>query len=110
MQVIFESRHPAAAELREVAIERVRFAMRRLTWLVPRAKVQLADTNGPRGGADKLCQIELKTATGTVVISSTAKDWRGALDASVQRAARVLVRGMQRQRKPDRSYRMVGDY
>ena len=109
MQVIFESRHPAAAELREVAIERVRFAMRRLTWLVPRARVQLTDTNGPRGGADKLCQIELKTTSGTVVVSSTAKDWRAALDASVQRAARVLVRGMQRQRKPDRSYRMVAD-
>ena len=81
--------------------------MRRLTWLVLRARVQLADVNGPRGGTDKQCQIELKTSTGTVVISSLAKDWRGALDTAVQRAARVLVRGLQRQRKHDRGGRVV---
>ena len=107
MQVIFESRHPGGAELREVAIERLRFAMRRLSWLVPRARVQLADINGPRGGTDKQCQIELKTNTGTVVISSMATDWRSALDAAVQRAARVLVRGLQRQRKYDRHSRAM---
>lgn len=109
MQVIFESRHPAAAELREVAIQRVRFAMRRLNWLVPRARLQLADVNGPRGGADKLCQIEFTTSIRTVVISSTAKDWRSAIDATLKRASRVLVRGLQRQRKPDRSYRVISN-
>ncbi len=107
MQVIFESRHPAGAVLRDVAVERVRFAMRRLAWLVPRAKVQLSDVNGPRGGTDKQCQIELSTPAGTVVVSSLAKDWRAALDLALQRAARVLVRSMQRQSKPDRSYRFV---
>jgi ribosome-associated translation inhibitor RaiA len=107
MQVIFESRHPSGAALRDVAVERVRFAMRRLTWLVPRAKVQLSDVNGPRGGTDKQCQIELSTNAGTVVVSSLAKDWRGALDLALQRAARVLVRSQQRQSKPDRSYRVV---
>ena len=52
MQVLFESRDPAGAQLRGVAEHRVRFVMRRLTWLVPRAKVQLSDVNGPRGGVD----------------------------------------------------------
>ena len=107
MQVLFESRHPGGAELREVAIERLRFAMRRLTWLVPRARVQLADINGPRGGMDKQCQIELKTNTGIVVISSVATHWRGALDMAVQRVARALVRGLQRQRRHDRRSRVV---
>lgn len=107
MQVIFESHHPGGAALRDVAVERVRFTMRRLTWLVPSAKVYLSDVNGPRGGTDKHCQIELKTNTGTVVVSSLAKDWRGALDLALQRAARVLVRSLQRQSKPDRSYRFV---
>ena len=107
MQVLFESRHPGGAELREVAIERLRFAMRRLSWLVSRARVQLADINGPRGGTDKQCQIELKTNTGIVVISSVATHWRGALDMAVQRAARVLVRSLQRQRRHDRRSRVV---
>jgi hypothetical protein len=53
MQVLFESRDPQGAQLREVAVRRVRFVMRRLTWLVPRAKVHLSDVNGPRGGVDK---------------------------------------------------------
>ena len=105
MQVIFESRHPGATELRELAVSRIRFALRRLTWLVPRAKVQFADANGPRGGVDKLCHLEFRTNNGLVVISSRAGDWRGALDLALQRAARVIVRGLQRARKTDRSAR-----
>jgi len=94
MQVLFESRDPAADELREVAERRVRFAMRRLAWVVPRARVQLSDLNGPRGGADKHCRLELNTdATGTVIVTSVARDWRCALDTALARAARSLVQG-----------------
>ena len=38
MQVSFESRDPDAVQMREVALRRVQFAMRRLTWMVPRAR------------------------------------------------------------------------
>jgi len=93
MQVIFESRDPGGAELRDMAVRRLRFVMRRLTWLVPRAKVRLSDINGPRGGVDKRCQVELKTdLMGTVVITSMASDWRTALDNALARASRVLTR------------------
>ena len=40
MQVIFESRDVDGASLRDQAVQRVRFALRRLSALVPRAKVQ----------------------------------------------------------------------
>lgn len=104
MQVLFESRDPQGAQLRELAERRVRFVMRRLTWLVPRAKVQLSDVNGPRGGVDKRCQVELKTeSSGTVVITSVARDWRSALDSALARAARVIVRAWRRDREPTRS-------
>lgn len=97
MQVIFESRDPGGAELRDVAVRRLRFVMRRLTWLVPRAKVRLSDINGPRGGVDKRCQLELKTdVMGTVVITSMASDWRTALDSALARASRVLTRTWRR--------------
>ncbi len=93
MKVVFESREPQAAELRELAEHRVSFVMRRLTWLVPSAKVQMSDVNGPRGGVDKRCKVELKTDnSGTVVVTSLARDWRSALDAALLRAARALVR------------------
>lgn len=97
MQVLFKSRHPHASELREVTERRVRFALRRLDWLVPRAEVQMSDVNGPRGGIDKRCQVELRTdGAGSVVVSSVASDWRTALDNALSRAARFLMRQWRR--------------
>ena len=100
MQIIFESRDADGANMRDLSVERVRFVLRRLTALVPRAKVQFSDVNGPRGGVDKRCQVELSTeTTGTVVIASLAGDWRTALDRSLGRATRVLTRSLQRTQK-----------
>lgn len=103
MQIIFESRDADGIQMRDVSVERVRFALRRLSTLVPHAKVQFSDVNGPRGGVDKRCQVELKTDNaGTVVISSLAHDWRTALNQSLARATRVLTRGLRRSQKPVR--------
>lgn len=108
MQVIFESRDPGGSELRDLAVRRLRFVMRRLSWLVPRAKVRLSDVNGPRGGIDKRCQVELKTDTmGTVVITSMAGDWRTALDTALSRATRVLTRTWRRNSQPRRAHKAL---
>lgn len=99
MQVLFNSRHPNAAELRELTERRVRFALRRLSGWVPRAEVKFSDVNGPRGGIDKRCQVELKTdGAGTVVVAAVANDWRSALDSALARAARFLMRMWRRGR------------
>ncbi len=106
MKVLFESRDPDAARLRDVAVGRVRFVMRRLAWLVPRAEVRLTDVNGPRGGVDKRCQVELRTKrSGTVRVTALARDWRAAMEEALLRAARVLVRNLQRARGQRRSVR-----
>ncbi|MBC7704732.1 MAG: HPF/RaiA family ribosome-associated protein [Rhodoferax sp.] len=97
MQVLFKSRHPQANELRGLTERRVLFALRRLGWLVPRAEVQMSDVNGPRGGVDKRCQVELKTdGAGSVIVASVAKNWRTALDNALTRAARFLMRRWRR--------------
>lgn len=97
MQVLFQSRHPQASALRDLTERRVRFVLRRLGWLVPRAQVQMSDVNGPRGGVDKRCQVELRTdGAGSVVVASVASDWRTALDRALARAARLLTRLAQR--------------
>jgi hypothetical protein len=104
MQIVFESRDPEGQEMREVAVRRLRFVMRRLSWLVPRATLHLSDVNGPRGGIDKRCQLELKTEhAGTVVVTSMAHDWRCAIEAALGRAAQVLVRSVQRGNRNARS-------
>ena len=103
MQVLFESRDPEAAQLRELAVKRLQFVLRRLHSLVPRARVRLSDVNGPRGGVDKRCQIELNTeGAGTVVITALARDWRTALDSAMARAARSLAHNWQRGQRPTR--------
>lgn len=104
MQIFFESRHTPSAQLREESLQRVRFVLRRVSSFVPHARVQLSDINGPRGGVDKRCQVELKTDNaGTVVISSIANDWRTALERSLRRAVRTLTRSMQRAKRPTRN-------
>jgi len=101
MQIIVESRATEGTEMRELATARVRFALRRLRTLVPRAKVRFSDVNGPRGGIDKRCQVELRTdRADTVVIASLAGDWRTALERSLARATRALTRGLQRRQRP----------
>jgi hypothetical protein len=100
MQVIFESSDPQAAKLRTLAERRVRQALKRLAWLAPRVRVHLSDINGPRGGIDKRCQVELITDGGKpVVVTSLAKDWFSALQSALARAARSLLHNWQRSRQ-----------
>ena len=100
MQVIFESPDPQAAQLRTVAERRVRQALKRIAWLAPRVRVHLSDINGPRGGIDKRCKIELLTVGGNpVVVTSLAKDWFSALQSALTRATRSLLHNWQRSRK-----------
>lgn len=99
MQVLFEARNSEALALRGVAVRRTRFVMRRLHWMVARARVHLDDVNGPRGGVDKRCRVELQApAAEPVVVTSLATDWRRALDAALARAAHALLRLWRRQR------------
>jgi len=103
MQILVESRDASAMPLHETAVSRLRFALRRLKNQVSRAKVMFSDANGPRGGIDKCCQVEIHTASaGTVVIVSRAGDWRTALERSLGRATRALTRTLQRRQKPAR--------
>ena len=91
MQVLFTSQDAEADKLRELVEQRVQFAMRRMTWLVPKATVELSDVDGSGGGVDKRCQVEFKTDRGgSVVITSIARDWCAALDSALNRAVGVL--------------------
>lgn len=97
MQILFKFRAPHAHDLRELAQDRLRAALHRLAARVPQATVQLSDLNGPRGGVDKLCQLQLQTAgAGTVIVSSVASDWRTAFDDALARALRLLARLLHR--------------
>jgi ribosome-associated translation inhibitor RaiA len=93
MRVLFKSRDPEAIAMHELAKARSEFVFRRLAWLISRATVSLSDINGPRGGVDKRCQVEVQVdRERTVVATSIARDWRGAIDLALAKAVKTLVR------------------
>ena len=103
MQVIFESRDIEGRQFHALAEQRVRFVLRRLSWLVPQASIVLSDVNGPRGGVDKRCQVEFTTqGSGRIVSTAMAADWRAALEGALARAAQRIVRSMRRSQMRER--------
>jgi ribosome-associated translation inhibitor RaiA len=93
MRVLFKSRDPEAIAMHELAKARSEFVFRRLAWLISKATVSLSDINGPRGGVDKRCQVEVQVdRKRTVVATSIARDWRGAIDLALGKAVKTLVR------------------
>lgn len=103
MQMQFESRDPDGERWRDVALRRLRFVTRRLAWLLQKARLTLVDINGPRGGVDKQCTVDLKTdGHGDVRVVAVARDWRTAIDRALARAAQTLVRLRRRRQAPRR--------
>jgi hypothetical protein len=97
MQVLFESRDPDGARLRAFAQRRARFVMRRLNWLAPRVRIHLSDINGPAGGTDKRCVLEIAAPRlAPIVVTSLARDWRAALDGALGRGGQALLRAWRR--------------
>ncbi len=94
----------ATAALREHVTRRLRHALARCADRISRATVRLSDVNGPRGGADKRCQIQVRLTTlADVVIEDTEADLYVAIDRAAERAGRTAVRHLARQRRPVRS-------
>ena len=85
--------------LREHTERRLRFA---LGWADDRLRqisVRLSDENGPRGGEDKRCRIQLTfPSAASVVIDDTEADLYVAIDRAVDRAGRSVAHRLERQR------------
>lgn len=71
-----------------------------LGWaLTRRLAVWLSDINGPRGGRDKRCKIQISLDHGkTIVIEDTEEDLYAAIDLAADRADRALARQLARGR------------
>ncbi len=86
--------------LRDHIARRLAYALNHAHDSVSRVVVRLSDINGPRGGQDKRCGIEirLKGAT-TVAIEDTETDLYVAIDRAADRAGRTLDRRLSRRRR-----------
>lgn len=84
--------------LREYVHRRLKTA---LGWaLTRRLAVWLSDINGPRGGRDKRCKIQISLDHGkTIIIEDTEEDLFAAIDLAAGRADRTLSRQLARKRQ-----------
>jgi len=78
---------------------RLAFSLGRFGERIEAAWVKLEDVNGPKGGADKQCVIQLHLRpAGRVQSEALDSDWWTAIDAASERIRRVVARTLDRHR------------
>ena len=99
MQIDIQSRGFSLTDsLISYAQRRLLFAMSYCSGHVNRAVIRLSDINGPRGGADKRCHIQIVLAgIPDVVVEDTEVDLYAAIDRAIERARRSVFRRVDRQ-------------
>ena len=103
MQIVFDAKPTEAKPLKDITVERLRFALRRLAQQVSTARVRFSDVNGPRGGVDKHAQIQLHLEShGTVIVGATASNWRTALEDALRRIVAKVVKTLTQAKRPKR--------
>jgi ribosome-associated translation inhibitor RaiA len=100
MKIDVRLRGMAASEaLRKHVVRRVHFQLSRLEGEVGSITVRLEDVNGPKGGLDKRCQVALRGPKfNPLHIEHLATEPYAAVDAAVERAARAVIRELEKAR------------
>ena len=99
MQIDIQVRHFSLTDaLRNHAERRLRFALTCCDDRIQRIVMRLSDINGPRGGADKRCHLQVVLdGLSDVVIEDIEADLYVAIDRASDRAGRTVVRKIGRQ-------------
>ncbi len=98
MQIDIQARNFSLTNaMRSHAERRLRFALTRCDDHIQRVAMRLSDINGPRGGADKRCHLQVVlTGLPNVVIEDIEVDLYVAIDRATDRAGRTVVRKIDR--------------
>lgn len=92
--------------IREYATRRIRTALGRYQQVLVSAQVRLADVNGPRGGIDKHCVVEVWGPTlAPIIVRERDADLYVAIDRVADRLDRAVARRIGRCRVIGRSAR-----
>jgi len=99
MQIDIQSRNFSLTNaMRSHAERRLRFALTCCDDHIQRVVMRLSDINGPRGGADKRCHLQVVLAgLPNVVVEDIETDLYVAIDRATDRAGRTVVRKIDRQ-------------
>lgn len=88
---------PVSPEVREHIERRLFFALGRFTARLRGVRVRLADVNGPRGGVDKRCTIQvLLPRVAPVIVEEVHEHAPAAVDLAADRAGRAVARKLDR--------------
>lgn len=100
MRIEIHSRQFALTDgLRNHIERRLDFALSWSRQNLQKVSLRLGDINGPRGGADKVCAIQIPLGGGKpVVVQEVQADLYVAIDRAIDRAVRVLARRLERRR------------
>lgn len=90
--------------VREHAVRSIHYHLSRFGPEVTGVVVRLDDVNGPKGGADKRCQITVGGPRfGSLTLDDSGGDPQSALELAMERVARSVGRALERSRSIDRS-------
>ena len=88
---------PLTDALREHLLRRLRFALTRDSQAIQRVTVRLGDTNGPRGGRDKFCRVQINLLNGgPVLVEEIGSDLYATIDRAAERTGRTVARRIDR--------------
>ena len=100
MRVEIRARHGRLTRSLEEQLERrLHFALSRFGDRIQQATVQLADLNGPRGGEDQHCRIEVSLVpSGLIMAEATDAEVVSAVGRAAERVARRVRDALERKR------------
>jgi ribosome-associated translation inhibitor RaiA len=101
MEIAVRTRHILPNQNLQAHVARkVENAVNRLKDRIDRISVLLSDVNGPRGGADKLCQMTAYVrGIGTVLITAVGSDLFGAVANAAERLGYRIHSKVRRRRE-----------
>ena len=88
---------PITGALADYARRRLQFVLTRRSDRIQRVVVRLGDENGPRGGVDKFCRIQVRLFNAPVaVIEEVGHELYAVIDRATDRVGRVVVKHLDR--------------
>ena len=88
---------PLTSALSDHAKRRLQFVLTRRSDRIQRVVVLLGDKNGPRGGVDKFCRIQVYLLDAPVaIIEDIGLDMYAVIDRAADRIGRVVVKHLDR--------------
>jgi len=94
--------------LKQYAIKRINFSLGHKSEHIQKIAMRLSDINGPRGGADKRCQLQIKlNGMANVVVADTQSDMYNAIDSACDRASYTVTKKIGRKHTIQRRLKQI---